>query len=412
MKDRAIIGILIILVIAVAFMNTGNAVDINMLRGCTDGQVAKWDNTNSIWDCANDNAGGGSAIILDLADDASNESTDLQEIATTGDTNSVFTFSSPGGVDKLLIAAGNDWPKADQADALATNPAACSAGQYVKDIDADGTLTCDTPAGGSASNSFETHDVPSGTDPVADSDTDTLTWTVTGSEITLTGNATTDTIDIDFAAHAGTDVTADLEEETHASEHAQSAADALNVEDLDTACAADLFFQEDGAGGVACTVLTASDISDLNGGTDITADLEEEAHCSEHDGRSTTCSTEVLNADAELYTDTKCIWFEDPAAADDFKSIWVANIAATITGISCECEYGDTNENVVFDLQIDDGTPAGVNGSDITCTTWAEDTTLAGDTTIGANERIDLAITSAANAPEWVSICWEFTYDD
>ena len=57
-------------------------------------------------------------------------------------------------------------------------------------------------AGGSSGNSFETIDVPAGTDPVADSSTDTLTITET-SFLTLTGTASTDTIDI-------TQVTTDL----------------------------------------------------------------------------------------------------------------------------------------------------------------------------------------------------------
>jgi hypothetical protein len=34
------------------------------------------------------------------------------------------------------------------ATALAANPAACSAGDFVTDIDANGTLTCATPPGG------------------------------------------------------------------------------------------------------------------------------------------------------------------------------------------------------------------------------------------------------------------------
>lgn len=152
--------------------------------------------------------------------------------------------------------------------------------------------------------------------------------------------------------------------------------------------------------------INASDIIDLSANTDITADLEEEAHCSEHDGTRVTCDGEAINADAELYTDTKCIWFENPTADDDFKSIWTANIAATITGISCE-----TDNTVEFDLQVDDGSPADVNGSDITCTsTWAEDTSLGGDTALSANEHLDLAIASSNST--WVSICWELTYDD
>lgn len=59
--------------------------------------------------------GGGSSIVLDLADDGSDESSGVTEIATTGDTNSIFTESAD---DKLLIAVGNDWPKADTADDL------------------------------------------------------------------------------------------------------------------------------------------------------------------------------------------------------------------------------------------------------------------------------------------------------
>ncbi|MFO8076975.1 MAG: hypothetical protein R6T85_12745 [Egibacteraceae bacterium] len=52
-------------------------------------------------------------------------------------------------------------------------------------------LTSDIPG---SQNVFTTFDVPSGTDPVADDPDDTLTFTA-GSNLTITGNATTDTID-------------------------------------------------------------------------------------------------------------------------------------------------------------------------------------------------------------------------
>ena len=66
-----------------------------------------------------------------------------------------------------------------------------------------GVITGTGSACGSASgNSFETVDVPAGTDPVADSSTDTLTITET-SFLTITGTVGTDTIDI-------TQVTTDL----------------------------------------------------------------------------------------------------------------------------------------------------------------------------------------------------------
>ncbi len=83
--------------------------------------------------------GSGSSAALDLGDDASNESTGILEIATTGDTNSVFTEPS---ADKMLINLGNNWPTCDAATALATNPTDCSANQYATTIDASGNLTC------------------------------------------------------------------------------------------------------------------------------------------------------------------------------------------------------------------------------------------------------------------------------
>lgn len=63
-------------------------------------------------------SGSGSSIILDLGDDGGNDSTALGEIAITGDTNSIFTEPS---ADKLRIAVGNDWPKADTSDDLTCN---------------------------------------------------------------------------------------------------------------------------------------------------------------------------------------------------------------------------------------------------------------------------------------------------
>ena len=112
-------------------------------------------------------------------------------------------------------------------------------------------------------------------------------------------------------------------------------------------------------------------------------------------------------ADAETYTDSKTLWFENPTAADDFKTIWTTQIAATITSITCE-----SDQTVNFDLQVDDGSATGVNGSDIACTTYATDSTLAGDTTLAVGDRLDLALTSVSGTPTWVSITWAFTYDD
>lgn len=67
-------------------------------------------------------------------------------------------------------------------------------------------ITVGSLPGGSSTNSFETINCPAGTDPVADSATDTLNLTSTSGLITIAGNSTTDTVDFDLNA-AITDLT-------------------------------------------------------------------------------------------------------------------------------------------------------------------------------------------------------------
>jgi hypothetical protein len=67
---------------------------------------------------------------------------------------------------------------------------------HVRQINDAGSVI-DLASGGGGGNSFETQNVPSGTDPVADSSTDTLNWTSTGSTVTLTGDSSTDTINVE-----------------------------------------------------------------------------------------------------------------------------------------------------------------------------------------------------------------------
>ena len=63
------------------------------------------------------------------------------------------------------------------------------------DTDASGNLSCGTDGGGGSQNLFETIATTSGTNPVADSTTDTLTLTA-GTGITVTGDSATDTVTI------------------------------------------------------------------------------------------------------------------------------------------------------------------------------------------------------------------------
>lgn len=81
--------------------------------------------------------GAGSSIIFDIGDDGGNDSTALSEIATSGDTNAIFTEPS---ADKVLIDLTKDWPKADLADALNANGANCSSGLAPLGVSATGAV--------------------------------------------------------------------------------------------------------------------------------------------------------------------------------------------------------------------------------------------------------------------------------
>ena len=168
--------------------DAGNSqVDFTLdLDDCAASEVLKRNAGDTAWTCQADATGaGGSAIILDLADDDANESTDLTEIAITGDTNSIFTEPTP---DKLLIALANNWPTADAADALSANPSDCGANTFAQSIVASGNLTC-------AAVDLGTADV-TGTLDVSDH----LNLTA-GDHITITGDDLD--VDDDFILNTG-----------------------------------------------------------------------------------------------------------------------------------------------------------------------------------------------------------------
>jgi hypothetical protein len=125
-------------------------------------------------------------------------------------------------------------------------------------------------------------------------------------------------------------------------------------------------------------------------------------------GRSLTLSGDSVEADTELYTDTKCIWIESPLATDDLKSIWFAKTACTLTSIWCE-----SDQTATLSLWVDDGSAAVVDSVNLTCdATPPEDTSLDGDATMASGDRLDLDVYSVASTPTWVSVCWTYTKDD
>jgi len=160
-----------------------------------------------------------------------------------------------------------------------------------------------------------------------------------------------------------------------------------------------------GTGSFATTVVDDSHTHTTTtiSGLDVSDDLNLTA------GRSLTLTGDDVAADAELYTDTKCIYWENPVATDDFKSIWIADgYAVTLTRM-----WGESDQTVVWNFQVDDGTVANVSIDDLTMAAGTvSDTTLDGDTTMASGDRLDLKITSVTDTPTWASVCFTCTKDD
>lgn len=114
----------------------------------------------------------GDLATLDL-DEAAVE-TELEAVLDLADLQGAVTDAQVPDTITVDLAA--------TATALATNPAPCGVGDFVTDIAADGTLTCDTPAGGGSSSgtTLQVGDGAGGFAALASS-------SVSGADVTLGG---------------------------------------------------------------------------------------------------------------------------------------------------------------------------------------------------------------------------------
>lgn len=102
-----------------------------------------------------------------------------------------------------------------------------------------------------------------------------------------------------------------------------------------------------------------------------------------------------------------CAYIEDPVTDEVLNTVWRAPFAVTVTEIWCETDAG----TVGLDLDIDDGTPAGINGSDISCaSTGTSDTSFAGSASLADGDRIDINLGTVTTAVR-LSVCFEYTVD-
>jgi hypothetical protein len=67
---------------------------------------------------------------------------------------------------------------------------------------------------------------------------------------------------------------------------------------------------------------------------------------------------------------------------------------------------------VALDLEIDDGTPLGINGSVISCAVspGTPDSAFANSASLAADDRLDIDLETVATAVR-LSVCWKY-YED
>jgi len=94
-------------------------------------------------------------------------------------------------------------------------------------------------------------------------------------------------------------------------------------------------------------------------------------------------------------------------ATDDLKTVFRAPAAMTISEVYCET----TNDTVTLYVQIDDGTPADVVGTDLVCDTDGEldNTGLSG--VMAAGDRLDWVVSAVSGIPLGVSVCVTYVYN-
>jgi hypothetical protein len=167
-------------------------------------------------------------------------------------------------------------------------------------------------------------------------------------------------------------------------------------------------FVTDGT-GTAEIVLPAGSIdsTEILDGTIVVADTAITA------GRSLTWSTNDLVADAELYTDEKCIVIETPTDADNFIFFRTA-LASTITSINCIVENATSAVITVQECDTAGDNCTGIDGATtITCDVdgQADDASLS-NAGIDATDWIRLDVGTVTGTPGILTACITLTRND
>jgi hypothetical protein len=101
-----------------------------------------------------------------------------------------------------------------------------------------------------------------------------------------------------------------------------------------------------------------------------------------------------------------CYRLDAPIVGETQNTIWRAPVAGRITAVYCDAD--GVNSQALFDLRIDDGTPAAM-GLPASCTEAGATFTPTGDTGVMAQgDRLDLLLGDLLGAVSRLSVCWTF----
>jgi hypothetical protein len=128
-------------------------------------------------------------------------------------------------------------------------------------------------------------------------------------------------------------------------------------------------------------------------------------------GRSLTLSTNTVDADAELYEQTKCINI-DPAATTTSWFFYRFERAATITGIDC---IVDAATSVVATVQECDSNGGSCGNTEAAITCAATNTTEASsidDSAVDAGDYMRVTRGTVTGSPTQLMVCVTFTVND
>lgn len=217
-------------------VQTGGGLTINgglsLLDSCADSQVLKWTAGTSSWDCANDNAGGGSLTVRESDSAPSATPVSTLEFGPPASSSEEFIVTDQGG-GTARLRLGSTVPLTNSSATItgawtfnsqivASGGLSCTscielgsetAGDYLAGLLAGSGLSVTGTGGEGATPTvsldsslaiFKTIDASLGSDPVADSLTDTLSLT-SGNGVNVTGDSATDTVgfEINLASGSG-----------------------------------------------------------------------------------------------------------------------------------------------------------------------------------------------------------------